>query len=364
MIDATGWPTDYVASRDRFIELARSCGAQTSSYPVKSVGPDGGALSIDVAQFTSDDDEHVIILTSGVHGIEGFIGACTQFKALTLLANTGLPDRVGIVMIHAVNPWGFAHLRRVDVNNVDVNRNFTESSASLPASHPQYALLDPVINARKPLDVSGEIRYWLSAGKLIVRHRGITALSRPIAEGQYEFPYGLFYGGVTMSESCRAVQNIVLGLTANVQRITVLDVHSGLGPPAVATLIGNSNIVSPEACLAWLQSHYTQPVVMDNASGNAYNAKGTFGQWCLHALSDKRVLYLCVEIGTVNPVRLFSALRRENQAHHWSTAGSGSYVQTKQALLEVFAPRSRRWRHRSVAQGLQVLTTTLDLPNG
>ena len=79
--------------------------------------------------------------------------------------------------------------------------------------------------------------------------------------------------------------------------------------------------------------------------------------------SDKRFLYLCVEIGTVNPVRLLSALRRENQAHHWTAGDAESRTsRTKRALLEVFAPRSRRWRRDSVAQGLHVLDRTLALP--
>ena len=93
---------------------------------------------------------------------------------------------------------------------------------------------------------------------------------------------------------------------------------------------------------------------------NAYNAQGTFSRWCQQALGDKSFLYLCVEIGTVNPIRLFSALRRENQAHHWAASSSASYKQTKQALLEVFAPHSQRWRTDAVAEGLHVLEKTLN----
>lgn len=364
MTDSDWWPTDYFDSRDRFIALARTCGAQTSSFPVESAGPHGEQLSIDVAAFTSRQDEHLIFLTSGVHGVEGFIGACAQIRALQMIAQTRIPERIGIVMIHAVNPWGFAHLRRVDENNVDVNRNFINGSPSRPVSHPQYALLDPVINVRKAPDAAGEIAYWLKAVKLIVLNGGIAALSRPIAEGQYDFPHGLFYGGAQLGESCRSVQNIVLDLAAEVDQVTVLDVHSGLGSSAVATLIGNSNIVAPETCLNWLRSHYDKPVVIDDASSNVYNAQGTFGQWCRQVLSDKRFLYLCVEIGTVNPITLFSALRRENQAHHWSASGSSSYVRTKQTLREVFAPRSSHWRSSSAAQVLEVLEKSFDLPLG
>ncbi len=124
MTESSWWPADYFASRDKFIELARAGGARLDSHLVEAVGPVGESLSVDVAAFTSKHDEHLIVLTSGVHGIEGFIGACVQIQALRMLARSGIQNRVGIVMIHAVNPWGYSHLRRVDENNADVNRNF------------------------------------------------------------------------------------------------------------------------------------------------------------------------------------------------------------------------------------------------
>ncbi len=219
MTDSSWWPANYFASRERFLELAESCGAHTESHPVASVGPNGEPLSVDVAAFTSGHDEHLIVLTSGVHGIEGFIGACIQIQALQRLKQGDIPDRTGIVMIHGVNPWGFAHLRRVDENNVDVNRNFINSSVSKPVSHPQYAELNPVINPAKAPHISGEIQYWLSAGRLIVRNRGIGKLFKPIAEGQYDFPQGLFFGGCKVGESCELLQSLVLRYSADMDRV-------------------------------------------------------------------------------------------------------------------------------------------------
>lgn len=331
------------------------------SHALDSVGPNGQPLYVDVAAHTSTDDEHRIVIASGVHGVEGFIGACIQLKALQRLAHEGIPERTGIVMIHAVNPWGFAHLRRVDENNADVNRNFINSIDSTPLSPVEYAGLDPVINPCEAPAIGGELRYWLKAGKLIAQNRGIRKLFRPIAEGQYDFPKGLFFGGFNVGESCELLQRLVLEHSAGVERVSILDVHSGLGPSATATLISRSNMMPPAQQMSWLHTHYQQPVLIDNASVNVYNAQGTFSQWCQQALSNKSFLYLCVEIGTVNPIRLFSALRRENQAHHWSAGSSRSYRQTKQALLEVFAPRSPRWRADAVAQGLHVLEKTIGL---
>ncbi len=356
------WPADYFASRARFVELARACGARMESRAVDAVGPRGEPLSVDVGKLGPRRADHLIVLVSGVHGAEGFLGAAVQHRALRLLARTGLPDGVRVAMIHAANPWGFAHLRRVDEHNVDVNRNFVGPTLPEPLSPSGYAELNSLINPRRTPGPTDGIAYWARAARLIVRDRGTARLAKSIAEGQYEFPQGLFYGGAQAGESCRTLQELVLGLASDAHRLTVLDVHSGLGPSATPTLIGDGNVGTRASRPRLLREHYGLNVLLDSSDENAYDARGTFARWCREALADKRFLYLCVEIGTVNPVRLFSALRRENQAHHWSDRDSAPYHETKRALLEVFAPRSPRWRRESVAQGLGVLERTLELP--
>lgn len=354
------WPSDYFASRDHFIEMGRACGAQMDSHQVAALGPAGEPLSVEVASITSESDEHIIVLCSGVHGIEGFIGASVQNKTFQMLSNSGgLPENTGIVMIHAVNPWGFAHLRRVNENNVDINRNFY---STLPQSHPEYAHLDSVINPPKAPDTGGDFKYWMNAGKLIAQNRGIAKLFKPIAEGQYDYPKGVFFGGEQVSESCKLLQELVLEYSSNAQRVSILDVHSGLGPKATASLIGNSNIGIQKGQQEWIAEHYGQPFYIDSSTTNAYDANGTFSQWCSRSLSHKEFMFLCIEIGTVNPIKLFSALRRENQAHHWADSQSASYKKTKLALLNAFAPKSQAWRDRSTDQGLHVVRKTLNLP--
>ena len=362
MSDPDRWPADYFASRTRFVELARARGARLASRAVDARGPRGEALSVDVAAIGPARPDRLIVVTSGVHGVEGFLGASVQFEVLRGLAARGLPDGVGVAMIHAVNPWGFAHLRRVDERNADVNRNFVGESPPEPASPAGYAELDPVINPRGAPAAGSEIGYWLKAGRLIACSRGIRPLARAIAEGQYEYPHGLFYGGERAGESCRTLQDVVLGLAAGVGRLTVLDVHSGLGPSATATLICEANVGAAGSRARVLSDHYRRKVLLDGSAHNAYDARGTFARWCGRALADRRFLYVCVEIGTATPLAVLSALRRENRAHHWCPVGSGPYVRTKRALLEAFAPSSPRWRQASVAEAMEVFERTLALP--
>lgn len=88
-------------------------------------GPDGDELTIDVARFSPQRPERLIVLSSGLHGVEGYLGSAVQCAILEEeLEGWTPPDRLAVVMIHALNPYGFAFHRRVNENNVDLNRNF------------------------------------------------------------------------------------------------------------------------------------------------------------------------------------------------------------------------------------------------
>jgi len=169
----------------------------------------------------------------------------------------------------------------------------------------------------------------------------------------------LFFGGNHLTESRERLEQCVRKYTAKVPQVTVLDIHSGLGPSGLATLISNSNRVPDNQRVSWLQKHYDMPAVLDSSPDNAYDARGTWSQWCAKEFADQQFTFLCVEIGTVNPIKLFNALRRENQAHHWAAPDSRAFSETKQALVNVFAPESARWREKAVGEGVKAYRKAL-----
>jgi len=74
----------------------------------------------------------MLVLISGTHGIEGFAGSACQ--AGILHAGIELPPDTGLLLVHAINPYGFAWGRRVNEDNVDLNRNFVSHGGSYPAN--------------------------------------------------------------------------------------------------------------------------------------------------------------------------------------------------------------------------------------
>ena len=79
-----------------------------------------------------------------MHGVEALFGSAVQLAFMEqadgrLAASGGS----GVVLIHAINPFGFAWRRRFNENNVDLNRNFLladESYAALRRSRDDFAM--------------------------------------------------------------------------------------------------------------------------------------------------------------------------------------------------------------------------------
>ena len=94
------------------------------------------------------------------------------------------------MIIHAVNPYGFAHLRRVNEENIDLNRNFIGEDDQYKGADPIYALLDELLNPSSPpprLEM-----FTLRAGREIARH-GFRFKSA-VAQGNMSSSRALFWG--------------------------------------------------------------------------------------------------------------------------------------------------------------------------
>ena len=122
---------DYAACREHFLNLSNVLGGELMRAINPASGPDGLELSTDFLRLGPTDAERALILVSGTHGAEGFAGSAIQ--CAWLAAHGGqLPDNLAVVMVHGLNAFGFAHLRRVNENNVDLNRNFIDHEADHP----------------------------------------------------------------------------------------------------------------------------------------------------------------------------------------------------------------------------------------
>ena len=352
---------DYVTARARFRQSAERAGGTLTSLELTPKGPGGEDLTIDLAWFGAEQPRRAFVHSCGVHGVEAFAGSAIQLQRL----DEGVPEIPGdaaIVLAHVLNPYGMAWLRRVNEHNVDLNRNFLDPGDLYEGAPQGYDKLDSFLNPPSP--PSGEF-FYPRAGWLIARH-GMTTLRQTIAGGQHVNPKGLFFGGAGLEEGPRLFEQYVREHLAGVERMVVLDVHTGLGPSGFDTLLVQGADEGTPLFTKMLETFGDRVSSMDPARGPAYRVRGSYVTMYPRVLPSAGVYFVAQEFGTYNAVRVVKSLRAENRWHHY---GDGGFKHpTKQVLKERFSPDSQSWRDAVlrrgrivIGQALQLMTAEVDL---
>ena len=198
---------DYVTARERFRSSATSARASLTSYELPGRrGQQNEPLTIDVARLGAEQADSALIVISGTHGVEGFCGSGCQVGFFMDRLYEALPASACAVIIHALNPYGFSWLRRVNEDGVDLNRNFVDFSRPLPSS----AAYEPLHEWLVPADWQGTARQQADlAMQGFVQQHGLRAFQSALTGGQYTRPTGLFYGGDRPSWSALKLAEIL-----------------------------------------------------------------------------------------------------------------------------------------------------------
>ena len=224
----TEFPTQpsYRTQRDQFLAVATAAGATLTEYPHPLKGPFGEPLSTDVAVLGDPGAKRLLIALSGTHGVEGFYGSGCQIKWLQELGKRSLPADVAVVMIHLINPWGTAWLRRVNEDNIDLNRNHLNFDHALPDNQAYAALHE--IYACTELQGPERDRADALLDEQIAEH-GWPAVMSIVEGGQHRHPDGLFYGGLAPSWSNRTLHQIIQKHVSHAEVAMCFDLHTGAG---------------------------------------------------------------------------------------------------------------------------------------
>jgi hypothetical protein len=353
--------SSYQSARESFLNAARDAGGSIQSLQNPNTGPDGGTLFTDVALFGPGHASTFLVVSSGTHGVEGFAGSGIQTGLLREGIVSGLPPDVGLLMIHAINPYGFAHLRRWNEDNVDLNRNFLDHDGEHP-ENPQYAAL---AHAIAPTSISfwSEAASWFEILRFLFRH-GLRNTDVAVSGGQYDYPKGLFYGGRPRTWSNQTIRSIAGEYLSGAERVVVIDIHTGRGEYGKATILSNVQDTSDE---------FSRTLSIWGGAGGADAVESTVtGEAVsphLHAsvklafteiLPEAEVTAATLEFGTFRNIPLFKALRLENWLHHHGRSEDPRAPKIKASLLRCFYPDSDEWKAVVWTRGKEVVEQALD----
>lgn len=332
---------NYAQARTKFLAAAQNAGATLHAYdhPCQR-GPDGERLSVDVGILGSANASHTLLLISGTHGVEGFAGSGCQVGFFRDSLYEALGKSACAIMVHALNPYGFAWIRRVNEDNVDLNRNFQDFTQPLPRNEAYDELHSMLI----PAD-------WDGAGRLaadaelqeFLRRNGIAALQTAVSAGQYAHPDGLFFGGATETWSAATFKQIIkTHIPKAATRLVVIDLHTGLGPLAY----GEPILVGASERQSRLAKERFGPEVKSLAKGESTSSilSGTLANAFQDWTTDGDITFLGLEFGTKAIVDVLTALRGDHWLHTAQNSKSPLRAQIKKSLRDAFYVDAPHWQ--------------------
>jgi hypothetical protein len=250
--------------------------------------------------------------------------------------------------VHAINPYGFAHLRRTNEQNIDVNRNWINFDQPLP-KNPQYEELSADLC---PADWSAETQAATGArlNAWIARH-GFVAFQQAVSGGQWLHSDGLFFGGVAPSWSRNTLTHIIESKLKAAARVCIIDFHTGLGPygytePIVGRPVADVAFARTRAWIgAAAKSLYGDGSASAEIVGDSLSVLPTFAP---HATVD--AVALECGIRPINEVAL--ALRADAWLHAHGDLSSPVAKQIKSMIRAAFHSDDILWQGMALGQGL------------
>ena len=323
-------------------------------------GPDGEPLCIDVAIVGSIDSGNVLMSSSGIHGVEGYPGSAIQLAIMDDMVSQEKFDGHAVIFIHTINPYGMAWWRRFNENNVDLNRNFLTKEQEYKGVPEGYDYVKEFINPKKP-PKQKERWFKLKALGLIMKH-GFNNLKQWVAEGQYEDPKAIQFGGFELQPGPKILLDWLDESLKDVKRIWAIDLHTGLGPSGHDTLLVSPNLNEDE------HTHFQKLFPghiesLDPDAGVGYQIVGDLHQGLVDRYDKIKWRYLTQEFGTFKPLEVLMASRAENRWTQW-----GKYFDENDAkrhwsrknMLRTFCPNDQLWQAKITSRGRSVFNIARD----
>jgi hypothetical protein len=344
----------YGAARLKFRAACQAAGLDVESHTHPAQDAGGNEFGTDVARLGPENADKLLVLLSGMHGPELMCGSGCHTGLLREQRFAAMPDDTAVLFIHAINPWGAAHLRRTNEDNIDLARNFLNFDAPLP-SNDAYRLVHNAFVPGKVAGGSGQAMAFI--GKLVGEH-GMPKVLEAVMGGQYEKPDGFSFGGTAPAWSNRTLTSVLRKHGGGARRVVGLDYHSGLGPygygSAVVMHTGEALARARRFFGGWVEA----PRARDAGKNDEfYVVQGHTADGFAGALPDTELTLVTLEFGTFAPERNLKSLIDD----HWlSVCGEGDDAVVKREVLETHCPDDPEWRYAVWTRSEQAVRQALN----
>jgi hypothetical protein len=353
---AQGFSSSYRQAREKFLAAAQAAGLAVESHIHPEKGRDGEVLAMDVAIDGPIDADKLFIITSACHGVEGYCGSGVQVFALhdEVWRAKAREAGVTVMYIHALNPYGFSHIRRTTHENVDLNRNFRDWAQPLEPNLPYREVHELLVPSSWPPDAINA-----AAVDSFIATRGANAWQSAISGGQPEFPHGLFFSGAGPTWSNLSFREVLRRHARQAARIAWIDIHTGLGPSGHGERIyaGRDDAATITRARAWWGSQVTS--IYDGSSTSAKLTGLAFAA-VYDECPQAEYTGIAMEYGTQPILEVLHSLRGEHWLNIHPDAPAALADTIRQQMMDAFYTDTDAWKVQVIDQAREAMCQAVD----
>lgn len=356
----------YDACRRAFLSYRRSLKKNFLRFhhEVLEIPKGGGEIDTYLIGNKKKAPKKIVIMSSGIHGVEGFAGSAFQRRWIEeYLLNDhpsySLPKNVDFLFLHGINVDGFKSMRRVNERNVDLNRNFALKREKLhkKSKNKGYRKIQSFLNPpRKFSYIAWEYFLFVLRFFGIVTRFGAKYVMDAAVNGQYEFPGGIYYGGRKPEPVVRQLRKFFRKTLKKYEQILILDFHTGYGARNALSLMQNAPPGSREdRNLKKVFGDFG--LLLNEGEEDFYRTSGDFTDFFGKLFGkDKDLFPITVEMGTFGNLNLRGALRgsflmiSENRIHFFGSKSETAAERVREDFREMFFPTREDWRLAAMDQ--------------
>lgn len=356
------FPETYEASRERFrdyLSIVQSKWSGAKLFQHKLQGEED--LTIDwIYSDATGTNQKVFILTTGEHGVEGYVGSAMMQIFIKKYLTELDPHNTGILLVHAINPWGMKHHRRGNKDNIDLNRTFLYDVDYDPTFNPGYDKIAKFLNpGTKVQNLVFDNSSYLLQLLWHVAQMGMKNFRYALLLGQFRDPKGLYYGGTKRPEETQTLMDLYKKMMGSYEQILHLDMHTGYGPRHQMSLVNSAYDIGTSDYFA---KRFNYPLVVAATADEFYAIRGDMVDYeyllWKNEFPEKRFFATAYEFGTLGNMLygLFQSPRvmiHENRAYWYGTKNEKLLARAKYGFEELFNPEANDWKEKAVADGDQ-----------
>ena len=362
------FPETYESSREQFrnnLSFVQSMWPKAKLFQHKLPGNED--LTIDwIYSDATGSNQKGFILTTGEHGVEGYVGSAMMQLFIEKYLPRLDPRNTGILLLHAINPWGMKHHRRGNKDNIDLNRTFLYNIDHDPDFNPAYDRIAKFLNPGTKIQnlLFDDIDYTINLFWHIAR-MGMKNFRHALLLGQYRDPKGLYYGGKKRPEETQTLMTLYKQMMSSYDQILHLDMHTGYGPRYQMSLV---NSAYDKGSSEYFVKRFNYPLVVAATPDEFYAIRGDMIDYIYtlrqNEFPNKRLYATSFEFGTLGDTMygLFQSPRvmiHENRAYWYGTRNDNLLAKAKHGFEELFNPEAKDWKEKAVADGDQAFAGIL-----